>query len=95
MQIEKAQINDCLRVPTVSWKFYNPTIYNFAPVKFTIFLKVAYFLTQLLLSFLFLKKSSRLNNLKTITAMNVKIYVVVICVEAIINLLLYNLHDYL
>ena len=34
-----------------------------------------------------------LNNLKTKTAMNAKISVFVICVEAIIYLLLYNLHD--
>lgn len=36
----------------------------------------------------------RLNNLKIITTMNPKISVVVVCVEAIIHLLLYNLHDY-
>ena len=30
MQIEKALINDLLRVPEVSWKFGIPTIYNFA-----------------------------------------------------------------
>ena len=35
----------------------------------------------------------RLNNLKIITTMNPKISVVVVCVEAIIHLLLYNLHD--
>ena len=34
-----------------------------------------------------------LNNLKTRTAMNAKISVFVYCVEAIIYLLLYNLHD--
>ena len=38
-------------------------------------------------------KTLRLNNLKTRTAKNAKISVFVICVEAIIYLLLYNLHD--
>ena len=37
--------------------------------------------------FLFLNKTSRLNNLKTRTAMNAKISVFVNCVEAIIYLL--------
>ena len=45
------------------------------------------------MSFLFIKKALRLNNLKTRTAMNVKILVFVTCVEAIIYLLLWNLHD--
>ena len=35
----------------------------------------------------------RHNNLKTRTAMNAKISVFVFCIEAIIYLLLYNLHD--
>ena len=35
----------------------------------------------------------QLDNLKTRTAMNAKISVFVICVEAIVYLLLYNLHD--
>ena len=46
-----------------------------------------------LLSFLFTNKTLRLNNLNTGTAMNVKIPVFVICVEAVIYLLLYNLHE--
>ena len=46
-----------------------------------------------LLSFLFINKTLRLNNLKSRTAMNAKISVFIICVEAIIYLLLYNLHD--
>ena len=32
MQIEKALINDRLRVSKVSWKFCIPTIYNFAVI---------------------------------------------------------------
>ena len=32
MQIEKALINDRLRVSKVSWKFRIPTIYNFAGI---------------------------------------------------------------
>ena len=42
---------------------------------------------------MFINKTLRLNNLKTRTDMNAKISVLVICVEAIIYLLLYNLHD--
>ena len=92
MEIEKALINDRLRVSKVSWKFGIPTICNFAviyPWNLLFSLKVAYFLT-FLLSFLFINKTLRLNNLKTRTAMNV---VFVICVETIIYLLLCNLHD--
>ena len=44
--------------------------------------------------FLFINKTSPLINLKTSTAMNAKISVFVICVEAIMNLLLYNFHDW-
>ena len=32
MQIEKALINDLLRVSKVSWKFRIPSIYNFAVI---------------------------------------------------------------
>ena len=32
MQIEKALINDYLRVSKVSWKFRIPAIYNFAVI---------------------------------------------------------------
>ena len=48
MQIEKAQINDQLRVSNVSWKFRIPTIFNFAIIyawNLLFSLKVAYFLT--------------------------------------------------
>ena len=45
------------------------------------------------MSFLFIKKFLYLNNLKTRTDMSARISVFVICVEAIIYLLLYNLHD--
>ena len=40
-----------------------------------------------------MSKTLRVNNLKTGTATNAKISVFAICVEAIIYLLLYNLHD--
>ena len=40
-----------------------------------------------------MNKTLRLNNLKTRTATNAKISVFFICVEAIIYLLLYNLHE--
>ena len=43
--------------------------------------------------FLFINKTLRLNNLKTKTVVNSEISVFVSCVEAIIYLLLYNLHD--
>ena len=48
---------------------------------------------KLLLSFLFIKKILRLDNLKTKTIMNAKTSVFVICVGTIIYLLLYILHD--
>ena len=40
-----------------------------------------------------MNKTVRLINLKTRTAMNAKMSVAVTCVEAMICLLLYNLHD--
>ena len=40
-----------------------------------------------------MNKTLRLNNLKTRRAMNAKILVFLICVEAIMYFLLYNLHD--
>ena len=48
---------------------------------------------QFLLSFPFKNKTFRLNNLKTTTAVNAKIPVFVICVEVIIQSLLFNFHD--
>ena len=60
-------------------------------MKFAIFLQSSV-LFKFLLSFKFISKILQLTNLKTGTAMNVKISVFVICVEAIIDLLLYNLH---
>ena len=83
MQIEKSLKNDCLRVSKVSWKFCILTIYNFCsniPVKFAIFLKS---------SLLF----NSFNNVEIRTAMNAKISVFFICVEAMIYLLLQNLQD--
>ena len=62
-------------------------------VKFAIFLKSSLLFNCFYCLFLFTNKTLRLNNLKTRTPMNVKIPVFVICVEAIIYLLLYNLHD--
>ena len=53
--------------------------------------EICYF-KQFLLSFLFINKTVRLYNLKTRTAMNAEISVFVILVEAIIYLLLYNIH---
>ena len=46
-----------------------------------------------MLSFLFINKILQLSNLKTRTGMNMKISVFVISVQAIIYLLLYDLHD--
>ena len=45
------------------------------------------------MSFLFINKTLRLNNLNTRTAMNAKISMFVVSVEAIIYFLLYNLYD--
>ena len=45
------------------------------------------------LYFLFISKTLQLKNLKTRTAINAEISVFVICVDAIIHLLLYNLHE--
>ena len=45
------------------------------------------------MSFLFINKIFQLNNLKTRAAINAKISVIFISAEAIIYLLLYNLHD--
>ena len=56
---------------------------------FAIFLKSS---LQFPLSFLFINKTLQLNNLKTRTGMNAKMSVFVVCVEAIIYLLLFNLH---
>ena len=56
------------------------------------FWKVAYFLAGFIVS-LFINKTLRPNNLKTRTAVNAKVSVFVICVEAIVYLLLYNFHD--
>ena len=57
------------------------------------FLKKYPTLQQFLLSFLFINKTLRLSNLKFSTVVNEKISVFVICVEMIIYLLSYNLHD--
>ena len=85
MQIGKALINDGLRV---SKEFCSNL-----PVKIAIFLKIAYFLTVSIVFSVYKQTFTVLNNLKTRAAMNAKISVFVICVEAITYLLLYNLHD--
>ena len=61
-------------------------------MKFAISLKSS-LLFKFLLSFLSINKTLQLNNLKTRRAMNVEVLVFVICDEAIIYLVLYNLHD--
>ena len=60
---------------------------------FAIFLKNSVLFNSFYCLFLFINKKLRLNNLKTRIAVNAKISVFVICVEAIIYLLLYDLHD--
>ena len=62
-------------------------------MKFSISLNNRLLFNSFLLYFLFIKNSLRLNKLKTATGLNAKVSVVVICVEAIIYLLLHNLHD--
>ena len=71
MQIEKALINDHLRISKVSWKFRIPNVDNFAAI----------LTLNFLLSFLFINKTLRLNNFTTRTAMNAKTSVFVICVD--------------
>ena len=91
MQTEKALINHFLRVSEISWKFHISTIKIFALIYLWSLLfswKVAYFLTVSIVFSVY-----KLNNFKTRTAMNAEISVFVVCVEAIIYLLLYNLHD--
>ena len=86
MQIEKTLINDRLLVSKVSWKL------RIHPWNLLLSQKVAYFLTASIV-FLFTNKTLLHNNFKTRTAINAKISVFVICVEAIIYLLLNNFHD--
>ena len=62
-------------------------------MKFAIFLKSSLLFNSFYCLFLFVNKTLRLNNFKTRTDMNAKISVLIIFVEAIIYLLLYNLHD--
>ena len=67
-------------------------------MKLALFLKNSLIFNRFYCFFLFRNKTLRLNNLKTRTDMNVKISVLVIYVEVVIylwlyNLLLYNLHD--
>ena len=57
------------------------------------FLKKQPTFQQFLLSFLFINKTLQRNNLKTGAVTNAKISVFAFCVEAFINLSLYNLHD--
>ena len=61
-------------------------------MKFAIFLKIS-ILFKFQLFFLFINKILRLNNLEIRTAINAKISVLGICVEVIVDLLVYNLHD--
>ena len=62
-------------------------------MKFTIFLKRIVLFSSFYCLFLYINKTLRLNNFKTRTATNAKISVFVICVNVIIYLLSYNLHD--
>ena len=62
-------------------------------MKLAIFLKSSRHF-KFLFSFPCINKSFWVNNLKAKTAMSVKTSVFVICVEAIICVLLYSLHDF-
>ena len=93
MQIKKALVNDRLRFSKVFWKFRISTIYNFKviyPWNLLFFEKVAYFLT---VSIVFSVYEQNLKKAKTWIAMKAKNSVFVIFVEAIIYLLLHNLHN--
>ena len=87
MQIEKTLINDlenfAFQLILILQQFTREICY---------FLKNQPTFQQFLLSFLFINKTVRLKNLKARTAINAKISLFVICVEAIIYSLLYNLH---
>ena len=61
-------------------------------MSFVIFLKCSLLFNSFCV-FLFGRKTLRLNNLKTGTAMNAKTSVLVISVETFIYLLFYDLHD--
>ena len=89
MQIEKALINDRLRVSKIPCKFRIPIIYNFAVIVPWNFLFAKVDCMLILSIFLFINKVLRLNNFKYES----EISMCVICVEAIIYLLLYNVHD--
>ena len=95
MQIEKALINDRLCVSKASWKFRILTIYNFAIIyPWNLLLKKSSLLFNSFYCFPVYKQNfTGLSNLKTRSAMNTKISVFAICVEAITYLLLYTLHD--
>ena len=95
LQIEKALINDWSLVSKVSRKFHIPTIYNFAVIylwKLLFFLKVANFLIVSIVFYIY-KQNVTAELLKARIVMNAKIFEFVICVEEVINLLLFNLHD--
>ena len=62
-------------------------------MKFTTFLKSSLLFNSFYCLFLFINKILRLSNLKPRAAVNAKSAVFDIYVEAIIHLLLYNLHD--
>ena len=77
MLIEKALINDRLRVSKVSWNFRIPNNCDFAviyPWNLLFSLKVAYFLT-VSIAFSVVNKTLRLNNLKTNAKISVFVFV--------------------
>ena len=95
MQIEKALINGRLRFKSIlKISHSNYALFSInLPVKFAIFLKSSLVFKSFYCLFLFINKTLLLNNLKTRAVMNAKISAVVVCVEVIIHLLLYNLHE--
>ena len=96
MQIEKALINDHLRVSKVSLKSHILAIYNCAVIyqwSLLFSLKSSLLFNNFYFLFLVISKTLWLNKLKNGTAMNAKLSVFVICIEAIIYMLLYNFHD--
>ena len=92
MQTEKALINNRLCISKVAWKFRIQTIYNFTVI-YTIFLKSSLLFNSFYCLFCSKTKlyDSITQKLKQLWMQ--KISVLVICVEAIIYLLLYNLYD--
>ena len=85
-----------MQIETAPWKFCIPSTYYFfsnLPMKFAVFLKSSLVFNSFYCLFFLLTKLYGSIALKTRAAMNAKMSMFIIWVEAITYLLLYNLHD--